>query len=163
MNGAIKGFTLIELIVTIAIIGVLAAILVPSMLGYVGDSKLSTANANAKLVYTNSATYGTKCSVAGYVMDESCSIEVPTSIRRDGSEPAEVKAPTSTPDSDMLLAALKILMGSSSANSGFVEVKVAAAGMPKSASWAKSATDKFVGNYPTESTASGEAWACEGN
>ena len=61
----VKGFTLIELIVVIAIIGVLAAILVPSMIGYVGKSKLSTANSNAKLAFTNTATYCTDCEVAG--------------------------------------------------------------------------------------------------
>ena len=56
-NSNKKGFTLVELVVVIAIIGVLAAILVPSMMGYVKKSRLKTANGNAKTAYNGVSEY----------------------------------------------------------------------------------------------------------
>ena len=45
-----KGFTLIEIIVVVAILGVLAAILVPLMSGYIKKSKIGSANDDASSI-----------------------------------------------------------------------------------------------------------------
>lgn len=46
-----KGFTLVEIVIVMAIIGVLAAILVPTLMGYIRKARLKTSNANAKVAY----------------------------------------------------------------------------------------------------------------
>ena len=143
-NSKVKGFTLIELIVVIAIIGVLAAILVPSMLGYVGQSKISTANTNAKLVYTNTATYITNCGTAGYTVttgdtgaiDLSTAANANCSYKKDGTE---------------LSVCLQSLM--SGANGGVGKATINASGIAcDDTNWAKSSADVYVGGYPIPAT-----------
>lgn len=68
-----KGFTLVELVVVIAIIGVLAAILVPSILTYVEKSRLKAANANAKTAYNAVAEYVTQASIDGKGLSQALS------------------------------------------------------------------------------------------
>lgn len=46
-----KGFTLVELIVVIAIIAVLAAILIPILMNYLTNSRISSADSEAKSLY----------------------------------------------------------------------------------------------------------------
>jgi type IV pilus assembly protein PilA len=52
-----EGFTLIELMIVVAIIGVLAAVAIPAFTNYVKRSKTSEAGGNLKALFTGAASY----------------------------------------------------------------------------------------------------------
>lgn len=136
LKGNVKGFTLVELIVVIAIIGVLAAILVPSMMGYIKDSRYSTANANAKTVYTSAQTWVTQLEATG----------TPCTLTGQHSGKATNYISLKS-DVNGLEQAMGKYMGTGT-DAGLFLVEFDPKGVPIATWWRKTEDDKTVGCYP---------------
>ncbi len=66
-----KGFTLIELIVVIAILAILAAILIPSLTKYIAEANKARDLANARSVYSE-ITLASQTGAATYTAPSGC-------------------------------------------------------------------------------------------
>lgn len=123
-NSNKKGFTLVELVVVIAIIGVLAAILVPSMMGYVKKSRLKTANGNAKTAYN---------AVAEYLADQETQGLLSSASTDAAKDSAEAELSTN---------------GSGSGEVGVSFGSLTDANPTFTVQWRRAASDEIIGQYP---------------
>jgi type IV pilus assembly protein PilA len=140
-----KGFTLVELVVVIAIIGVLAAILVPSMLNYVKKSRLKTANSNAKTAYNACAELLADAETQGFAMSD-CISATADDFKITSNKVYAAKNSAGDKGAEKIARVLR----ENGDEAGVFKVKKESINGEQSfvVFWAKTENDEMVGEYP---------------
>lgn len=81
-----EGFTLVELMIVVAILGILSALAIPAFMGYVARSKTAEATTNLNQLFKSAASYYSKEQQAGPGLD--AAMNTHCSVVDDGPVPA---------------------------------------------------------------------------